>query len=299
MTQRISVKNRERIIVLQFVLPALIILCIFVFYPILKSICMAFQSWNLISSSKTHPFVGIKNFEAVFELSHFPVMIGNTLIWTFFSVSGKMILGLLVALLLNKKFIGRAFVRGLMLIPWAMPTVVVCNVFRIALDPNYGILCALLEKLPIFASGLNVFSGKISAMVAVLLIGIWKNFPFISLMILATLGGIPKDYYDAASIDGANSFMQFKNITWPQIKPIWNTLLVLQILWTVKEFELIYLITKGGPDNATNVIGIDIYLNAFKYYKVELASAEGVLLLLFCMIFAAIYFRNINKEEKI
>ena len=296
MTQRISVKNRERIIVLQFVLPALIILCIFVFYPILKSICMAFQSWNLISSSKTHPFwIKILKQYLNYHISCDDRKYFNL---DLFSVSGKMILGLLVALLLIKIY-RAGFVRGLMLIPWAMPTVVVCNVFRIALDPNYGILCALLEKLPIFASGLNVFSGKISAMVAVLLIGIWKNFPFISLMILATLGGIPKDYYDAASIDGANSFMQFKNITWPQIKPIWNTLLVLQILWTVKEFELIYLITKGGPDNATNVIGIDIYLNAFKYYKVGLASAEGVLLLLFCMIFAAIYFRNINKEEKI
>ena len=90
---------------------------------------------------------------------------------------------------------------------------------------------------------------------------------------------------------------QFRNVTWPQLKVIWNTLLILEILWTIKEFELVYLITKGGPNNATNIIGIDIYLNAFKYYKVGMASAEGVLLLIVCLVFSIIYFRRVNEEE--
>lgn len=184
-----------------------------------------------------------------------------------------------------------------MLIPWAMPSVVVCNIFLIALDPNYGILSALISKLPFVHEQFQVFNGKGSAFAAVTLIGIWKNFPFIALMLLAALGGIPHDYYDAAAIDGAGIFKRFRYITWPQIKPIWNTLLILQILWTIKEFELVYLITKGGPDNATGVIGIDIYLNAFRFYKVGMACAEGVLLLVFCLIFSLIYFRNQSKED--
>lgn len=298
MARRVSLDKRDKIIVLQFVLPGLVILFLFVFYPIFKSIIMSFQTWNLISPAKTHSFIGFENYRAIFNLSHFSSMIGTTLLYTFVSVAGKMVVGLMVALLLNHKFHGRAFVRGLMLIPWAMPTVVVCNTFLISLDPNYGILTAVLEKLPFVSDNLEVFSNKTSALVAILLISIWKNFPFISLMLLAALGSIPNDYYDAASIDGANIIVKFKSITWPQIKSIWNTLLVLQILWTVKEFELIYLITKGGPDNATNVIGIDIYLNAFKYYKVGMASAEGVLLLVFCMIFAIVYFHGVSKEEQ-
>ena len=184
-----------------------------------------------------------------------------------------------------------------MLIPWAMPTVVACNVFLISLDPNYGILTAFIEAV-FHVTGLDVFSSTTSSLVAVILIGIWKNFPFISLMLLAALSGIPQDYYDAASIDGANAFVKFRSVTWPQIKPIWNTLLVLQFLWTVKEFELIYLITRGGPNNATNVMGIDIYLNAFRYYHVGVASAEGVILLLICIVFSLIYFRGLNKEEQ-
>ena len=292
----VAKNKRDTIIVLQFIAPAVLIMMVFILYPILRSFIMAFEEWVLTSSSNEHPFIGFKNFASVFGLSHFLKMAGNTLIYTFASVFGKMLLGLGVALLLVKKFVGRSFVRGLMLIPWAMPTVVVTNVFRIALDPNYGILSAVIGRLPFVDGPIDFFSNGPLALTTIILIGIWKNFPFVALMLLAALQSIPQDYYDAASIDGAGNLQQFKRITWPLIKPIWNTLLVLQILWTVKEFELVYLITRGGPDNATNVIGIDIYLNAFKFYKIGAANAEGVLLLTVCLFFAVIYFRNMQKD---
>ena len=292
----ISRKNRDRIIVLQFVLPALIVIGIFILFPITKAIIMAFQEWVLTSASPDHPFVGLDNFREVFSLTHFSMMIGNTLLYTLGSVAGKMIVGLGVALLLNRKFKGRGIVRGLMLIPWAMPMVVVTNVFRIALDPNYGLFNTMLSSLPFVDGPIHFFSNGTVALTTLIGIGIWKNFPFISLMLLAALQSVPQDYYDAASIDGAGNLAQFRRITWPLIKPIWNTLMILQILWTVKEFELIYLITQGGPNNGTNIIGIDIYLNAFRFYKIGAANAEGVLLLLFCLIFAVIYFRSMHKK---
>ena len=292
----ISRKNRERIIVLQFIIPALIVIGIFILFPISKAIVMAFQEWVLTSASPDHPFVGLDNFREVFSLTHFSTMMGNTLVYTLGSVAGKMLVGLGVALLLNRKFKGRGIVRGLMLIPWAMPMVVVTNVFRIALDPNYGLFNSMLSALPFVDGPIQFFSNGTVALTTLVGIGIWKNFPFISLMLLAALQSVPQDYYDAASIDGAGNIEQFRRITWPLIKPIWNTLMILQILWTVKEFELIYLITQGGPNNGTNIIGIDIYLNAFRFYKIGAANAEGVLLLLFCLIFAVIYFRSMHKK---
>ena len=292
----ISRRNRERIIILQFIIPSLIIIGIFILFPISRAITMAFQEWILTSASPDHPFIGFDNFKEIFDLTHFGKMMTNTFVYTAFSVAGKMFLGLAVALLLNRKFFGRAFVRGLMLIPWAMPTVVVTNVFRIALDPNYGLFNTLLSSLPLIDGPIQFFSNGSLALFTLVCIGIWKNFPFVALMILAALQSVPQDYYDAASIDGAGTIAQFKQITWPLIKPIWNTLMVLQILWTVKEFELIYLITQGGPNNGTNIIGIDIYLNAFRFYKVGAANAEGVLLLLFCLVFAVIYFRSMHKK---
>lgn len=174
--------------------------------------------------------------------------------------------------------------------------VVVTNVFRIALDSNYGLFNAIISMLPFVNGPVEFFSSGPLALGTLTGIGIWKNFPFVSLMLLAALQSIPQDYYDAASIDGAGSIGQFIRITWPLIKHIWNTLLVLQILWTVKEFELIYLITQGGPNNGSNIIGIDIYLNAFRFYKVGMANAEGVLLLVFCLVFATVYFKSMQKE---
>ena len=167
-------------------IPALIILTIFVFYPILKSIVMSFQNWHLTSSSKEHEFVGLKNYKDVFEISHFWQMLGTTLLYTFFSVAGKMLVGLGVALLFNKSFKGRSIARGIMLIPWAMPTVVVCNTILIATDPDYGILTALFKWL-FQLTNLQIFSSTTSSLVAVIIVNIWKNFPFVSLMLLSAL----------------------------------------------------------------------------------------------------------------
>lgn len=299
MSRIISRRHRDRIITIQFILPSIVIMSVFILFPIFKSIVMAFQEWRLTSASTSHPFEGLDNIREVITLQHFPTMMKNTLIYTFFSVIGKMVIGLGVAVLLNREFVGRSFVRGLMLIPWAMPVVVVTNVFRIALDPDYGLLNVLLSSLPFVYGPIEFFSNKILALGTVITIGIWKNFPFVALMLLAILQSVPQDYYDAASIDGANFISQFRHITWPLIKPIWNTLMILQILWTIKEFELIFLITQGGPSNGTNIIGIDIYLNAFRFYKVGVANAEGLLLLVFCLIFATVYFRNLNKEGEL
>jgi multiple sugar transport system permease protein len=297
--KRVSYKNRDILITLQFIIPSIAIMSIFILFPIIRAIIMAFQEWVLTMPSPTHPFIGLDNFREAFGLTHFPIMTVNTLVYTFCNVAGRMALGLGVALLLNQRFLGRSFVRGLMLIPWAMPTVVVTNVFRISLDPNYGLLNALVSKLPFVHGPIQFFASGPLALGTIICISIWKNFPFVSLMLLAALQSVAKDYYDAASIDGARGFIQFKKITWPLIKPIWNILAVLQILWTVKEFELIYLITQGGPNNGTNIIGIDIYLNAFRFYKVGVACAEGVLLLLFCLLFTSIYFKSIQKRENL
>ena len=186
MAKTISPKMRQRIIIAEFALPAVIILAVLVFFPIVKTVIMSFQEWQLTSPSADHPFLGLKNYKDVMSLSHFSQMVATTLIYTFFSVAGKMLIGLLVALLFNRPFKGRAVARGLMLIPWAMPTVVACNVFLISLDPNYGILTAFIETV-FRVTGLDVFSSTTSSLVAVILIGIWKNFPFISLMLLAAL----------------------------------------------------------------------------------------------------------------
>jgi multiple sugar transport system permease protein len=295
--KRVPVDRRSALVTIQFVIPAAVLIVFFIILPIGKTVVMAFQNWYLASGSSEHPFVGFKNFADALSTTNFGQMVLVTLLYTLLSVVGKMYAGLGVALVLNQDFKGRSLVRGLMLIPWAMPAVVACTVFMISLDPTYGIMNEMLVQVGLLSSPLDFFSNKTLALATVIVIGIWKNFPFVTLMLLAALQGISKDYYDAAAIDGAGTWRKFKSITLPSIRPIWNTLLVLETLWTVKEFELVYLITKGGPDNGTAIIGVDIYLNAFRFYKLGTASAEGLFLLVFCLAFSLVYFKQQKKLE--
>lgn len=290
-------KFRDTAIGIQFVGPVLVVIIVMILVPIIQAIRMSVTDWYLISPDPARPFVGGDNFAAVFSMRRFPQVIGATLFYTAVGVIGKMFIGLGTALLLSRRFVGRAIVRGIMMIPWAIPNVVVATVFLIGLHPAYGILNTALVRLGFIPRGFDFFAQPTLALVAVTLIAIWKYFPFVTLMLLASIQGISQDYYDSAAIDGASTWKQIRHITWPLIQPVWGIVLVLQILWTVKEFELVYLITRGGPDYATSIIGIDVYLNAFRFFRMGWASAQGMLLLGFSLIFAVIYFRTLRSQE--
>jgi multiple sugar transport system permease protein len=297
--RNLSARTRDNIIAMQFYLPSMLVIIVFILYPIVKSMIMSVTDWYLLSGRATHPFVGFLNFANVLGNTGFWKIVNATLIYTIVGVAGKMYVGLGTAVLLNKKFVGRSVVRGLMIIPWAMPTVVVCTVFMVSLDPAYGIFNWALVKLGIVAAPVSFFSRPWLALAVVTFIGIWKYFPFTTLMLLAAMQGISKEYYNAASIDGAGAWKQFRYITWPLLLPVWMIVLILQILWTVKEFELVYLITSGGPDNWTSIIGVDVYLNAFRFYKVGEASAEGMFLLAFSIIMSVVYFLLSRRTEPV
>ena len=297
MKRRGSVGN-DNAIAFQFYLPAMLVITVFILFPVYQAVTMAFSEWFLLSASPEHPFIGFANFQEIFSLTHFWKMVFVTFAYTFFGVGGKMLIGLGTALMLNRDFIGRGFVRGIMIIPWAMPTVVACTVFLLSLDPAYGILNATLQRIGLIPGGFQFFSKPEVALVTVVVIGVWKYFPFVTLMLLAALQGISDDYYDAASIDGANAIQKFRHITWPLLQPVWRIVLILQIIWTIREFELVFLITGGGPDNGTAIIGVDIYLNAFRFSKLGAASAEGMFLLLFSFVFASLYFLSLSRQNR-
>ncbi len=284
-----SMRNDNKTAV-QFYFPALLIIAVLFIIPMVQLVRMAFSDWYLLSSKPGHPFVGLKNFKDVVSLVHIRKMVVATLTYTLLGVAGKMSVGLGIALLLNREFRGRILVRGLMVVPWAMPTVVACTIFLFSLDPTYGVINWLLVQLHIIKPDFSFFSIPGFALLTLIVISIWKFFPFVCLMLLAELQTISPTYYDAASIDGAGRLSKFRYITWPLLQPVWRVVLILQILWTVKEFELVFLITSGGPDNSTAVIGVDVYLNAFRFYRMGLASAEGIFLLLFSLGFAYYYF---------
>jgi len=282
---------------MQFYMPGLIIMVVLIVVPVSKAVLMAFSDWNLLAPAPSHPFVGLKNFREIVSMTHFWKIIWVTIVYTLLSVAGKMFVGLGLALLLNRDFIGRSVARGLIIIPWAMPNVVSCTVFLVSLDPAYGLINKFLRNINLIEANFSFFSRPESALITVIIIAIWKYSPFVTIMILAELQNISKDLYDSASIDGAGMLRKFTNITWPLIQPVWRIVLILQIIWTMREFELVYLLTNGGPDNGTAIMGIDTYRNAFKFFKVGAASAESMFLLVFALVFAYFYIRSVRKNE--
>lgn len=282
-----------------FIAPGTAIIAFLILFPIIQSVIMSFTDWYLLSAKLGHPFVGLANYQAIFSMSQFQTMLRVTALYTILTVSGKMFVGLGTALLLNRKFFGRGIVRAIMVIPWAMPTLVVCIVFRVALDPVFGLLNSILLNLNIIHENINFLLQPTLALTSVIIIAIWRYFPFVTLMLLAALHGIPEALYEVASIDGANVWQKFAHITWPLLKPVWTIVLILQIVWTVKEFDLVYLITRGGPDFATELMGIDVYVNAFQFYELGIASAEGMFLILFSILFAVIYVKFVGKKGNI
>lgn len=279
-----------------FILPLLVVL-IMVAIPLVQAVIMSFSDYNMLSGNRDRAFVGWDNYETIVSQPRFWKMAAITGWYTFWSVAGKMALGLIVALLLNAKVRGKGFLRSLIVIPWAMPGIVVAMLFTLLLDPVYGVINALLEAGKVTSEGISFISEVGLALPVVIGIGIWKNFPFVALMLLAALQNISNELYEAAEVDGATALQQFRKITWPLIFPVWIIMLILQLVGTMKEFDLIFLVTKGGPALATNVIGLDIYRNAFQNFKLGAASAEGMILMAICLAFAVVYYRYEFKKK--
>jgi multiple sugar transport system permease protein len=258
---------------------------------VVQAVVMSFSDYSVLSGSRAHAFVGLDNYASIVGLPRFWRMARVTLWYTVFSVAGKMALGLAVALLLNARIRGRGFLRSLIVIPWAMPGIVVALLFTILLDPLYGVINSFLQAVDLVKTAIPFIAQVGTALPVVIGIGIWKNFPFVGLMLLAALQGIPRELYEAAEVDGASPVQKFGRITWPMTFPVFIIMLILQLVGTLKEFDLIYLITVGGPALSTNVVGLDIYQNAFKFFKLGAASAEGLILMSICFIFAVVYYR--------
>ena len=273
-----------------FILPVGVIVVI-IAIPLLQSIWMSFSDYYLLSGSSGHPFIGLRNYKEVIDQSHFWKMTKVTGYYVLFCVIGKMFMGLLVALVLDTKIKGIGVIRSLLPIPWAIPGIVVALLFTIALNPTYGIVNHVLKSMHVIEREILFLVDVNFALPTVICIGIWKNFPFVALMLLASLQGIPPELYEAARIDGANSIQKFLYITWPMIIPVWLIVLILQVIYTIKEFDLIYILTFGGPDLSTNVVGLDLYRNAFTFFKFGVAASEGVILLVIGFIITFIYYR--------
>jgi len=268
--------RRNYTIFLTLVTPVLLLRFLTAAYPIWQTIYLSITNLNLLEG--TDSFVGLDNYRQLLHDCNFHNILGFTLVFIFSSTILELVLGLFIALLLNANFRGRFLVRTINLIPWAVPTIVAAFAFRWILDDQFGMFFHWIHS--IFGIRPAPLNSALGAKVSLILVNVWKNAPFMAIIFLAGLQGVPAELYEAAKVDGANSWHRFWSITFPMVTPLLITMGMYFIIWQLASFDLVFGLTHGGPGVATTVLSLQIFQEGLFFFKFGYASAIGVVLMI-------------------
>lgn len=277
--------------------PALIAVGFLIAYPLYLVIAISFRqgkTLNVLRLSEL-PF-GIGNYRSMLASEATWHSVWVTLVYLVGSIGPAFAIGLGTALLLNRAFPGRRWLRSLILLPWAVPGVIVSVVFLWLLDGSFGVVNALLRQAGWLTTDLAWFADENTALAAVIVPTVWKAYPFFALTLLAALQAIPASLYEAAQVDGASHWQRFRFITWPGIRASAMLAAILNTLWALREFDIVYLTTGGGPDRATETLAVRIYQEAFAFFRMGTASALGVLTMAMAALLVLMSMRTIRRE---
>lgn len=272
---------------LLFLLPAVVILGTFSFYPALYSLYLSFFEWNGVSPDR--PFIGLQNYQRLLASAEFWNSLRVTLIYAGAMTLAALALGMFVAVLLNQNIFGRAFYRALYFLPVITPTVAAGVVWKYLFDPSQGVVNRLLSGVGL--AGPSWLTDPGWALVAVVIVGVWKRVGFNMVVYLAALQGIPRMYYEAAELDGANGWQRFRSITLPLLGPSTFFLSVTALIDAFQVFDLVYVMTSGGPLKSTDVLGYYLYRYGFRFYELGFASAIAYVMFVLIFIVTVLQFR--------
>jgi len=258
------------------VLPAVILLVVMMFYPVVQTVLFSFSEVQLPNFATV--FVGFRNFVEVVNDPDFGPLLQRTLIWIVGTVVLRFALGFIAALIFNAQVRGTVWMRVLVILPWTLPSVVASNLWRWILQSDGGIVNQTLRSLGLPIAALNWLGSPDTALPAVIVAYSWSGFPFVMLLILAGMQGIPAEQYEAAKVDGANWWQLFRHVTVPNVRGVLIVAIILETVSAINSFDTLMVMTGGGPANATQILSIDIYRTAFTEYNLGGASAMSVLL---------------------
>lgn len=279
-----------------YVVPAFLVVALVMLYPLVYTLVMGFFQNTIYTPIPI--FCGLDQYVKLFSDEVFRSSILHTLVWTFGSVFFQFILGFAMALLLHQPFVkGKTVLRILLMVPWVLPSIIGSSVWKWMYNADYGIINFILKDLGIIDVNQTWLSSPKTAMLSIIVVNVWKMFPFVMLMLEAALQGVSKDLKEAAVIDGANRSAIFRNVTWPAIAPQCYSVLLLMTVWTLNAFTFVYALTEGGPAHSTEVMAMYIYRKAFTDYDFGLASAASTVLFVLCMVVSFVYIRLSNKED--
>jgi multiple sugar transport system permease protein len=281
------------------VLPAVLYRLFWTLWPLLQTTYLSFTNANFIYG--TSKFIGIQNYVDLLSDDQFLNSISFTLIYSASVVVGTLVLGMAVALILNRIVVGKSVGRTVLLIPWVIPFVLAGIVWRI-MGSNVGSpINDVLLRLGLIDQGVAWLAESIPAQIIVIVASIWKYTPFAALLLLAGLGTVPQDLIEAAKLDGANAWQRFRHVTLPLITPVVLIVLIFQTMDVLRAFDIIYGLTKGGPGDSTQVLSYYAYQSMFFYGKSGYGSAQAIVMLVLTIAIsgtlAALLYRRTSKEE--
>ena len=272
---------------LLFLSPTLVIVSVFIFFPIVFSFYLSFHEWNMFGGEQ--PFVGLQNYATLLGSSEFWQVFGTTSIYTIATVPMNMILALAVAIVLERKLRGKKFLRVAFFTPVIVSWVAAAVIWRWVFHPNIGLLNHMFDALGI--PPVNWVNDPTAALFSMIIVGVWKTFGINMILFSAGLAGIPNHYYEAAEIDGAGAWSKFWKITLPLLSPTTLFILVLSIIGSFQVFDLVWVLTHGGPLGSTKVIVFYLYEQAFQFFDMGYASAIAYVLFAVLFILTMLQFR--------
>lgn len=280
---------------LLFLLPALLVTAAVILYPALQTVWLGLHSFVLFDPDSMR-FIGLGNFKALLADELFWISLSNSVIWVVCAVGLQFALGLVTALLLNQTFTGRSLARALVVVPWALPSVIIGLMWTWMYDLNLGVFNDLLMRVGLIDAPVAWLAQPGTALAAVILALVWQGFPFFAVMILAGLQTIPSEHYEAAAMDGASRWQTLRFVTLPALREVIATALLLRTIWVANSLDVILVMTGGGPGYETHTLPLYAFLKAYSAMEFGYASALSLVLTLLLLGAVALYVRRVARQ---
>ena len=283
---------------LLFALPAVVYMLIFVGYPIVHNIILGFQDVDVMNFLRGQKhFVGFENYVKLFHDEVFFKSVGNTFVFTVCCLFFQFLIGFALAMFFNRKFSFARPVRGILMMPWMIPMTITALMFKFMFSTKVGVVNNILTGLGITSANIEWLTDQNIAMIPVIIANVWIGIPFNMILISTGLTSIPGEVYESAAIDGAGPFQQFIRITLPLMRSTIESILVLGFIYTFKVYDLVYVMTSGGPVNSTQLMSTYSYKLSFDNFLYSKGSAVANALLVILLLVGIVYLRITTRGE--
>ena len=276
------------------VAPAVLFILVIIAWPLVETFRLSFTDANLGGET----YVGFENYAELLDKQKFHDTIIRTFYWMGLSVALKLVLGLIGATLLNAAIPGKGLFRVLVMPPWVIPVAIGCIGWLWLYNGYFGIISGVAQRIGLINGPIEFLAHKTSAFYSAVVTDVWVGTPMVTLFLLAAMQGVSRDLYEAAWVDGASRWYRFRRITIPQIMPVIVSMALLSAIWTFNSFEIIWILTQGGPRGGTTTLIIDTYKTAIGNYKFGEGAARAVVIVILLAIFSTAYMFILNKVNK-